>query len=175
MKTKSCIPLLLAAFAATTLTILAGEPAKPYVGSAEFEKMKTLAGTWRGTTDMGQGPMPITVHYRVISGGSAVEERLFADTPMEMVTIYHDKDGKLSLTHYCTLCNRPVMTLTKADGKSLAFTLTKDCGIDVEKEKHMHSAKLTFDGADHLTHEWTAYDGGKPQPSHPFKLERVKP
>lgn len=174
MKSKSSILPSLAALAAS-FSLFAGELSKPYVGSAEFEKMKTLAGTWQGTTDMGKGPMPITVKYRVTSGGSAVEERLFADTPMEMVTIYHDRDGRLALTHYCTLCNRPAMTLMKADNKSFAFTLTKDSGIDVEKEKHMHSAKLTFEDVNHLTHEWTAYDGGKPQPSHPFKLERVKP
>ena len=97
---------------------LAGEAPKPYVGSAEFEKLKTLAGSWQGTTDMGKGPMPINVQYRVVSGGSAVEERLFADTPAEMVTIYHDQNGKLSLTHYCTLCNRPAMSLVKSDASA---------------------------------------------------------
>jgi hypothetical protein len=174
MKTKSYTLSLLAILAATTLAAFAGEPLKPYVGSAEFEKLKSLAGTWQGTHDMGQGPMPVTVHYRITSGGSAVEERLFADTPMEMITIYHDKGGKLALTHYCMLCNQPAMTLTKSDGKSITLDLAKDCGIDAAKEKHMHSVTLTFDDADHITHDWTLHDGGKAQPSHPFKLERVK-
>src|SRR5436189_2634538 len=105
MKTKFSSLTLLAVCAAAA-TAFAGEPSKPYVGSAEFEKLKTLAGTWQGTTDMGKGPMQIQVQYRVVSGGSAVEERLFADTPMEMITIYHDQDGKVALTHYCSLCNR---------------------------------------------------------------------
>src|SRR4051812_16821089 len=173
MKTKSFVLPLLAVLA-TVLSVHAGEPSKPYVGSAEFEKLKTLAGTWQGTTDMGKGPMPINVQYRVISGGSAVEERLFADTPMEMVTIYHDQDGKVALTHYCSLCNRPAMTLTKSDDHSLTFDLAKDCGINVEKDKHMHSAKLTFDDANHLTQDWTLFEDGKAQPAHAFKLERVK-
>jgi hypothetical protein len=112
MKPNYSVSILIAALTAI-FSANAGEPAKPYVGSAEFQKLKSLAGTWQGSTDMGQGPMPITVQYRVTSGGSAVEERLFADTPMEMVTIYHDKDGQLALTHYCSLCNRPSMTLTK--------------------------------------------------------------
>ena len=84
--------------------------------------MKSLAGTWKATVDMGGGPMPVTAQYRVTSGGSAVEERLFADTPKEMITIYHDRNGKLALTHYCMLCNRPAMTLVKSDGKSLSST-----------------------------------------------------
>ena len=152
----------------------AGEPTKPYTGSAEFEKLKTLAGTWKGTTDMGQGPVAITAQYRVISGGSAVEERLFADTPKEMVTIYHDKDGKVSLTHYCMLCNRPAMTMVKSDGKSISFDLAKDSEIKVDSEMHMHALTLTLDDADHLTHDWTLYQDGKAKERKPFQFERVK-
>src|SRR3954467_2783963 len=83
----------------TTPTPLCAQPDKNYKGSPEFERMKALAGTWKGKTDMGQGPIEMTVEYRVISGGSAVEERIFAGTPKEMVTMYHDKNGKLALTH----------------------------------------------------------------------------
>ena len=174
MKTKLFSICLLAALT-TTFDTSAGEPPKPYTGSAEFEKLKSLAGTWQGSTDMGKGPMPITVQYRIVSGGSAVEERLFADTPMEMVTIYHEKDGKPALTHYCTLCNRPAMALVKANDKTLTFDLAKDAGIDVAKEKHMHGVALTFDDADHLTQDWTLYEDGKEQPHHAFKLARVNP
>ena len=56
-----------------TLTAFAGELTKPYTGSAEFEKLKTLAGNWQAKVDMGQGPMTVTTQYRVISGGSAGE------------------------------------------------------------------------------------------------------
>jgi hypothetical protein len=38
----------------------------------------------------------------------------------------------------------------------------------------MHALSLTFDDADHVTHDWTLYDGGKAQPCHAFKLERVR-
>ena len=38
----------------------------------------------------------------------------------------------------------------------------------------MHGLALTFNDANHITHDWTAYDGGKAQPRHAFKLERVK-
>lgn len=156
------------------LTTSAGEPPKPCVGSAEFEKMKTLAGDWQATADMGQGPVKVTTQYRVIAGGSALEERMFPDTPKEMVTLYHEKDGRLVLTHYCMLCNRPSMTLVKSDDKSLTFDLAKDSEIKVDSEKHMHSAVFTFVDADHLTQNWTLYDNGKAQDEHPFQFVRVK-
>lgn len=155
-------------------TTSAGEPSKPYTGSPAFEKMKTLAGDWQAKADMGQGPMTVTTQYRVIAGGSAIEERMFANTPKEMVTLYHEKDGKLVLTHYCMLCNRPSMTLVKSDDKSLTFDLAKDSEIKVDTEKHMHSAVITFVDADHVTQNWTLYDDGKAQQDHPFQFERVK-
>ena len=33
--------------------------------------------------------------FRVIAGGSVVEERFAGGTPMEMLSTYHDVDGKL--------------------------------------------------------------------------------
>ena len=84
---------------AAEVALQADEP-KSKQSSPEFDKLKTLVGTWKGKADMGQGPMEFTVEYRLISGGSAIEERIFAGTPKEMVTMYHDRKGKLSLTHY---------------------------------------------------------------------------
>ena len=173
MKTRLLLLTLSALCCA--LTTSAGEPpARPYTGSPEFEKLKALAGSWQARVDMGQGPMTVNTHYRVISGGSAVEERMFPDTPKEMVTLYHEKDGRVVLTHYCMLCNRPSMTLVKSDDKSLTFDLAKDCDIKADTEKHMHSAVFTFVDADHLTQNWTLYDQGKPQEKPVFQFERVK-
>ena len=171
---KTNLILITLFFLSSVLTTTAGEPSKPYTGSAEFEKMKTLAGDWQARADMGQGPMTVTTQYRVIAGGSAIEEPMFANTPKEMVTLYHEKDGRLVLTHYCMLCNRPSMTLVKSDAKSLTFDLAKDSEIKVDTEKHMHSAVITFVDADHVTQNWTLFDHGKAQQDHPFQFERVK-
>ena len=88
-------------------------------GSPELEKMKNLAGTWTGTGKQANGKEdPITVTYRVTSGGSAVEETIFPGGPQEMISMYHDNNGKLTMTHYCVLGNQPEMELTsKAEGK----------------------------------------------------------
>src|SRR6185295_9362688 len=74
--TSYCATLLLA----TAVWLNAGEPGKPKAGSPEFERMKTLVGTWQGKTDMGQGPIDMTVQYRLLAAGSVLEERVFSDS-----------------------------------------------------------------------------------------------
>ena len=153
---------------------LLAQPDKTYKGTPEFERMKSLAGTWKGKADMGEGPMEMTVEYRVISGGSAIEERIFAGTPKEMVTMYHDKNGKLSLTHYCMLANRPGMLLESSDAKTLRFDFDATCGLDPKSEMHMHSLTIKFEGADTIVQDWKLFEDGKSKESHPFTLKRVK-
>ena len=74
----------------------AGAEMPPYQGSAAFEKMKTLTGKWSAESPtMGK----MKTEFRVIAGGSVVEERFAGGTPMEMLSTYHDVDGKLMMTH----------------------------------------------------------------------------
>src|SRR5215469_8674412 len=152
--------------------LLGGEPPSAPKTSSEFDRMKTLVGTWKGKADMGQGPMDFTVEYRLISGGTALEEHIFAGTPKEMVTIYHDRQGKLSLTHYCMLGNQPGMLLKSADAKVLKFDFDPKCGVDAKSEMHMHALTITFDDADTITQDWKLFENGKMKDSHPFALKR---
>ncbi len=147
---------------------------KPHQASAEFERLKTLVGTWKGKTDMGQGPMEFRVEYRLVAGGSVIEERIFAGTPKEMVTMYHDQHGKLALTHYCMLGNRPGMLLKSSDDKTLKFDFDDRCGLDAKSEMHMHSLSITFDDADTISQNWRLFADGKAKDDHPFTLKRVK-
>jgi hypothetical protein len=167
-----CATLLLAA----TAWLHAGEKmSAPKPASPEFERMKTLVGTWQGKTDMGQGPIDLTVRYRLIAAGSVLEERCFEGTPNEMVTMFFDKDGKLSLTHYCMMGNRPAMALKASDAKSLTFDFDGACcTIDPKKESHMHALKIRFDDADTITTGCKAIIDGKDAPEHPVTLKRVK-
>src|SRR3954469_16527521 len=151
MKTKItsvCATLILA----VTVSLHAEEPAKPKAGSPEFERMKTMVGTWTGKTDMGQGPVDLTVQYRLLAAGTVLEEKVFEGTPNEMVTMYYDQGGKLALTHYCMLGNRPAMALKASDAKSLTFDFDGACcTIDAKKEAHMHALKLGFVDSDTIT------------------------
>jgi len=113
-------------------------------GSLEFQRLKTLVGPWKATTDLGRGPTQITLEYRLVAGGSALEERLFAGTPNEMVTMYHDHKGRLMLTHNSMLGNHPRMVMKSADERSIQFGFDKGCGINPKTERHMHSLTVTF-------------------------------
>jgi hypothetical protein len=171
MKTL-CISVL--SLLAISGQLFAGEAQAMPKTSSEFERMKSLVGTWKGKADMGQGMMEFTVEYRLISGGSAVEERIFAGTPKEMLTIYHDRKGKLALTHYCMLGNQPGMMFKTADSKSIQFDFDPKCGVDEKSEMHMHALTITFDDADTITQDWKLFQDGKLKDSHPFTLKRVK-
>jgi hypothetical protein len=166
-----CLTLLLAATAALHA---AENLPKPPPSSPEFERMKTLVGTWKGTVDMGQGPIEMVSQYRLLAGGTVLEEKVFAGTPNEMTTMYFDKNGQLALTHYCVLGNRPGMLLKSADAKTLKFEFDKSCGINPKKESHMHSLTLRFDDAETLTANCKAIMDGKEMPEKPTVMKRVK-
>jgi hypothetical protein len=168
--TSVCATLFLAA----SVSLHSEEPAKPKPGSPEFERMKTMVGTWTGKTDMGQGPTDITVQYRLLAAGTVLEEKVFAGTPNEMTTMYYDQGGKLALTHYCMMGNRPGMLLKSADSKKLNFDFDKTCGINPKKESHMHALSISFDDADTVTSTCRAIMDGKEAPEHPVTLKRVK-
>jgi len=168
------IVLLVSLLALAAGPLLAAESDKTHKGSPEFERMKSLAGTWKGKADMGQGPVEMTVAYRLVSGGSAIEERIFEGSPKEMVTMYYDKKGKLALTHYCMLANQPGMLLESSDAKTLRFDFDPTCGLDPASEMHMHSLTITFENPDTIVQDWRLYEDGKNKDSHPFTLKRVK-
>ena len=169
--TTVCATLLLAGVAALN----AAQPQiKPKPASPEFERMKALVGTWQGKTDMGEGPVDITVQFRLVAGGTILEERCFAGTPNEMITMYYDQGDKLAMTHYCIMGNRPAMLLKSSDAKSITFDFDKTCGINPAKESHMHALTIRFDDPDTYTASCKAIMDGKELPEHPTTLKRVK-
>jgi len=173
MKTK-IISVSATLMLAGAVWLNADEPFKAKPGSPEFERMKTLVGTWKGKADMGQGPIDMTVQFRLLAGGSVLEEKCFAGTPNEMVTMYFDNGDKLALTHYCVFGNRPGMLLKWSDSKSLSFDFDKTCGLNPAKESHMHALTIRFDDTDTITTSCKAIMDGKEMAEHPTTLKRVK-
>lgn len=167
--TSVCAVILLSA----ALWVNAEQPAKK-ASSSEFERMKTLVGTWGGKADMGEGPVDLTIQYRLLAGGSVLEERVLAGTPNEMVTMYYDQDGKLAMTHYCMFGNRPSMLLKSSDAKSIHFDFDKTCGINPKKESHMHAMSISFEDANTITTSCKAIIDGKEMPEQPTTLKRIK-
>ena len=156
-------------------SVKAEGPGKAKAGSPEFERMKTLVGTWSGKADMGQGPVDMKITYRLIAAGTVIEERIAPGTPMEMLTMYYDKAGKLAATHYCVMGNQPAMTLKTADAKSITLDFDASCcTIDPAKESHMHAMTIQFDDSDTITTKCKAIVDGKEVPDCSTTLKRVK-
>jgi hypothetical protein len=166
----TCAALLLAG----APRAVAEETAKAKQTSAEFERMKSLVGTWKGTADIGQGPAELVVQYRLLAGGTTLEERVFAGTPNEMLTLYYEQGGKLALTHYCIMGNRPGMLLKSSDAKSLTFDFDPACGINTATESHMHAMSIRFEDENTIVTSCRAMMGGKDIAEHPTTLKRVK-
>ena len=80
---------------------------------AIFEKIKSLSGDWIATKGEHKGK--VTLSVRVIAGGSAVVEREFPGSAMEMITVYHMDGNNVMLNHYCMLGNQPRMKATMGD------------------------------------------------------------
>ena len=145
-------------------------------GKAALERLKTLAGEWRGHVTTPDGPAASVV-YGVTAGGSTVTERLFPGTEHEMFTLYHLDGSDLVLTHYCAMGNQPRMRLVRAAGTDpveLEFGFSGGANIDPAKDAHMHAGRMVLRGADRLEAEWAVYDKGKQAGANKFFLERVK-
>jgi hypothetical protein len=145
---------------------------KSYKGSAEFEKLKSLVGTWKGEEGTGNDKKEVVVTYAVTAGGSAVVETLFPKTPMEMVSVYTDEGGKLAMTHYCVLANQPHMKLTGSTANSIVLAMSGKHGIADANEPHMHALTINFVDANTIEHRWTHFKDGKAGDAVVFELTR---
>lgn len=166
--------LFILALSVIHFSVLAGEskPNKKY--SKEFEKLKTLEGSWEAP-DPENANEKIRVKFHATSGGSALVERIFPGTPKEMISVYYDRNGKPAMTHYCILANQPELDLVKAKGKTFEFAFAPRSNIDLEKETHMHAMTINFKDSDHMTQSWIGYENGKEKEAHTVNYTRVKP
>ena len=158
------------------LATYSGEYQKaPDTHSKDFDKMKDLVGVWEGKADTGKGTEMIEATYELTSAGNAIVERLFVGQPHEMVTVYYDFNGQLSMTHYCSLGNQPHMDIMNSGEKDMIFVLSeKNPNLSSLKETHMHALKISFDGMDTITHTWTLYENGEKKSHVVIKLVRVR-
>lgn len=143
--------------------------------SRDFDKMKELVGAWEGNMDMGKGMTQVKVIYDLTSAGNAIVERFAAGLPHEMITVYYDYNGRLVLTHYCSLGNQPHMELTNPGEKTMTFVLSEKAPNLVSlSEMHMHAHSLAIDSKDGITQTWTLYDKGAKINESTLKLTRMK-
>jgi hypothetical protein len=143
-------------------------------GAAAFDKMKSLAGHWEGSTP---GGGKLTADIEVTSGGNAVLERfqtIEGGKPMNMITMYYLDGDTLKLTHYCHAGNQPTMAaMYDAEAGTLTFDLVSATNLKAD-DLHMHHAVFKLVDANHLNETWTMYKDQKNAGAETMSLTRGK-
>lgn len=142
----------------------------PDTSSAELNRIKALAGRWKSTTSMfGKENEEVFTEYSITAGGSAVLEKIMPGTPNEMVSVYYDDDqGKLAMTHYCVMRNRPHFTLAQSDKDTLKMDVAKVEGVKSKDDPSMGAITLHFEDKDHFSS--TCGSGGKDSGQAPMTM-----
>jgi hypothetical protein len=168
------IPLCVVAMGGTTLSLAEEMELPPYEGSPALKTMKSLAGTWKGTHILHGKEVPASIEYKVSSNGSTVVETMFPGSPHEMVNVYHDKSGKLAMTHYCSMGNQPHLDLVAMEGNRLSFSLSSEDTAHLADEGHMHNLTITMSDSGHLQQAWSFFEKGQQGEMTTFDLVRVQ-
>jgi hypothetical protein len=124
-----------------------------------LDSLKALAGTWVSEKP-GQDGKPMATIFKVTSGGTAVQETLFAGSDHEMIDMYTVDGDKLILTHYCMMGNQPHMQLKSNENGAMMFEYIAGGNMKSRDEPHMDSVELKVDG-ERLTEKWTNMSDGK--------------
>ena len=135
-----------------------------------LDQLLPLVGEWEGTSGNGAS---VKLTYTLVSGGSALMERIQPSNEAEMITIYTAEGDHLRVTHYCSMGNQPEMETAAISGKPqrFMFELTTVKGMKTADEGHMTALVLTMVDKDHLTQEWTFLEDGKKE-ANVFKYTR---
>lgn len=134
--------------------------------SAELQQMKELEGNWTATEKTETGSKTTTIQYKVTSGGTAVTETIDPGTSHEMISVYHDKAGKLSMNHYCMLGNQPEMDLKSSTDSKIELSESAASQALLSGQLRMSSLTIERLDANTLVTTWggTNADGSAGQP-----------
>lgn len=164
---KYLLPLAGLLLAAPAL--FAGSP--PAIDAkAALDRLRSLAGTWESKSDRGT----FRITYEVLSGGSAVVERVMVEN-MPMETIYHLDGSRLLLTHYCMLGNQPRMEAKEFNPETgeLKFEFLDVTNLAHPGAAHMRNVTYRFADADHLSADWQLFEDGALKSTEHFQAARV--
>ena len=174
MKNILIIFLTITAF---TVSVNSQSETLPEVKTSDaFKQLQGFIGKWEGELTKYNGEVEsIETEFSLIANGSVIVER-FTEGGAEAFTMYHDKNGQLTATHYCALGNAPSFTLSKKDKYNLSFAFDPLCGLKVGKDKFLHSLVWNYDPKkpNKLQSYSKIIDTDKSKGANTKKLTRVK-
>lgn len=146
-------------FAALALAMTAGVATannEKTNGALAFDQLKTLVGEWQNASGT-------KITYTLVSGGTALMERMQPAHEAEMITMYSADGDKIVVTHYCSEGNQPSMKTETLKGiaNKYSFSLVSVSGLKSPDAGHMTGLVLTLVDKDHLKQEWSYWNKGK--------------
>jgi len=176
--TKTTALILVTALLAAPAAGAGDPPASAAAGGetaagAAFERLKSLAGEWRGQTSAGK---PATLTYTVIAGGHTVMEEYRAGSAEQaMYTLYHLDGDQMMLTHYCVSNNQPRMRADLSGAPDeIRFAFFDATNLADPNDGHMHRATIRFHDDDHISNAWTFRTKGEDAFTEFTDWERVR-
>lgn len=149
----------LAGLTAGLVVVIAASAAAQRPAAVEgLERLKAMAGEWEAP---GPDGGTVRVIYEVISGGTAVLERVMGDEHggAGMVSVYHLTGDRLAMSHFCTGGNQPRFESPGLAGNDLRFAL-EPASLSDRGQGHIHHVAFRFDGPGRVTTDWDWVDGG---------------
>lgn len=138
--------------------------------NASWERLKSLVGDWVGTHE----GKAARVSYKLVSGGTALQENLEVDADYSrMLTIYHPDGVSVLMTHYCDMGNQPRMRAAEIREGRLDFTYLDATNLKSADDNVMSRLVMTFPADGRLVQEWTSKEGGREQIGR-FEFTRKK-
>jgi len=121
-----------------------------------FEKLKLLAGDWRGTFQWtggrnDSGSMNAT--YYVTGNGSAVVENLINESTPVMTSVYHLDGRDLRMTHFCGAQNQPRLKAHRIDldHGAIDFGFVDATNLRSPNAPHVHGLEIRLIDTNHLS------------------------
>ncbi|MDP2325485.1 MAG: hypothetical protein Q8N51_15860 [Gammaproteobacteria bacterium] len=143
------------------------------VDSAEFARLKTLAGTWLLADESGQPTKNVGSVFKVVSQGHSIQETMFPGTDEEMVNMYYRDGAATEMVHYCAGGNQPRVSIrATSDPNVLSLEFIAVSNLASADVEHMHSGRYILEGSDRLRTEWVSWKAGKAAGTTEFRLVR---
>ena len=152
-------------------------PGSAVAGDDVMSKLTALEGEWIMLDENGKETGVVGASFRLTSGGSAVMERMFPDSPdgHEMVNMYHADGERVLMTHYCAAGNQPRMEVRgTGDENRLELQFDSITNLSSSQDHYMHHAEYILHGEDRLTTHWYSKKDGRITEESPttFELKR---
>ena len=147
-------------------------PATSALDSTEFNRLKSLAGTWVLADEAGKPTKNVGSVFEIVAMGHSIRETMFPGTPEEMVNMYYRNGAATEMVHYCAAGNQPRLDIRSAEPNVLSLAFIDATNLSSLEAEHMHSARFILQGENRLRTEWLGWKGGKPSDTTVFNMIR---